>query len=290
MTTASPLITAEALVEQIGDPSLGIIDATWFAPFLPNDVEALAAFAQEHIPGSVFLDIDQVAETGTGFSHTVPSQNTFIEQTAELGLGKHSRFIVYDRNRFYASARVWWLLRLMGLDDVLVLDGGLEAWRAAGGPTHSGTHKVERSSLRDSVAYDPGLLSKTIELELQLDTHSHQIVDARPSGRFDGTSPEPRAGLESGHIPGSVNLQASDLISANGKLKSVADLSDVFSNARIDFRKPVIASCGSGVAAAVILLAAAQLGHWRVSLYDGSWTEWASDPTRPIATRNGERA
>lgn len=171
------------------------------------------------------------------------------------------------------------MFRAMGHKDVKVLDGGLAAWLGAGGRTEDlPPVSVERHYTARKRA---DLIKDKAQMREQIESSQFTVLDARGKGRFDGTEPDPRAGLVSGHIPGSYNVPATSLLNEDGTLKSINELSTVLGS-YVD--NQVITTCGSGVSAAIIALALARLGNWDAAVYDGSWTEWASDSTNPIAT------
>lgn len=271
-----PLVTAHWLRQHISAPDVRCVDATWFAPWASGSGTGRDAFLRQHIPRAVHFDIDEIADTASPFPHMMPDAVKFSARARKLGLGDGSRIIVYDQNRFCASARVWWMLRVMGHRDVLVLDGGLKAWTEAGGQL-------------DDLPTPPGERHFTprVRTDLVMDLRSMEdivasgrmrIMDARSEARFLGKAPEPRPGLPSGHMPGSINLPADWLLAEDGTMKSADELSRLLPNPAA----PTVASCGSGVTAAILALALARLGNPDVAVYDGSWSEWASDPTRPV--------
>lgn len=271
-----PLVSAEWLKANISAPDVRVVDATWFVPWMKQETTAREAWRREHIPRSVFFDIDEIADETSPYPHMMPDAVKFSSRVRKLGIGDGNRVVIYDRNRFVASARAWWMLRVMGHRDVTVLDGGLQAWIAAGGeiedlPTPPGerhfTPRVRSDLLMDARA-----------LEQLVGTDRAQIIDSRPEDRYHGRMPEPREGLPTGHIPGSVNVPMNLVFDAEGKMKSAAELAAILP----DPSKPTVTTCGSGVAACVTALAYARFGNWDVAVFDGSWTEWASDPSRPI--------
>ncbi|MDX1292603.1 MAG: 3-mercaptopyruvate sulfurtransferase [Hyphomonas sp.] len=278
METGDPLVTAEWLKEHISAPDVRVVDATWFPPFLNMGKTGRQAWAEGHIPGSVFFDIDAIKAGGTDLPHMLPDPVMFSSRVRKLGIGDGNRVVIYDQFNFFASARVWWMLRVMGLKDVKVLDGGLQAWIDAGGEVDDmPTVPVERH-FTARVRSD---LVKDADQVLAASRNStHTIIDSRSPERFAGEAPEPREGLPSGHIPGSVCLPSGDLRTPDGRMKPADELRKLFA----DPSAPTIATCGSGVSAAVTALALARLENWDVAVYDGSWTEWASDASRPIAT------
>ncbi len=281
MKAADPLKSAQWLLANHRAPDVRIVEATWFPSWVRPQGDARRAYAEGHIPGAVFFDIDEIADTSSGLPHMLPPAAMFSSRVRRMGIGDGHRVIIYDRNDFCAAARVWWTFRVMGHEDVFVLDGGHAAWLAAGGevedmpPLTSDRHQTVRIKTH---------LLRTAEQVMSAARDDRAtIIDARPAGRFEGTVPEPREGLPSGHIPGSVNLPASLLI-ADGHLKPGAEIAELFAARGIDPMAPIIATCGSGVTASILALALARLGNDTASVYDGSWSEWACDPSRPIAT------
>jgi thiosulfate/3-mercaptopyruvate sulfurtransferase len=268
-------------MENIDAPDLRVIDATWFAPFTNPPETGYQAYMRAHIPDAVYFDIDAIADPDSDLPHTFPPSHVFSSRVRKLGLGDGNRLVVYDQNGFFAAARVWWMFRAMGFSDVLVLDGGLQAWIEAGGEVDDIPPVAVERHLTPRVRAD--LLKTKAQMAALVEKGGATIIDARPAGRFTGEAPEPREGLSSGHIPGSVNLPGSELIE-NGTLKSAEALRNVFTQAGIDPDKPIVTSCGSGVTAAITALALAVLGNDLVAVYDGSWTEWALDNNLPIAT------
>ena len=278
MESGDPLVSADWLKEHISAPDISIIDATWFAPFTNPAQTGRQAYMAGHIPGAHFFDIDAIARQDTDLPHMLPDPVMFSSRVRKLGIGDGNRIIVYDQNGFFASARVWWMLRVMGHQDVKVLDGGYAAWLAAGGEVEDLPPVAVERHFTARVRSD--LVKDAAQVHAISASGSHKLIDARAADRFSGEAPEPREGLSSGHIPGSVCVPCSKLMNADGTMKSAADLAPLFDNPMA----AIVATCGSGVSAAVTALALARLGNWDVAVYDGSWTEWASDPSRPIAT------
>lgn len=276
MERGDPLVSAEWLIRNIEAPDVRLVDATWFAPFTHPPETGRQAWMRGHIPGAVHFDIDDIADTSSSLPHMLPDAVKFSSRVRRLGLGDGNRIIVYDQNNFFAAARVWWMFRVMGHEDVQVLDGGLRAWLAQGGalddmpPVTGERHFTPR--VRSDLVTDARALANLVGSDRTV------IIDARPEGRFQGRDPEPRAGLASGHIPGSINLPGGQLITGDGRMKPAGELLNLFR----DPAAPTITTCGSGVTAAITALALARLGNWDVAVYDGSWADWASDPARPI--------
>ncbi|MAT34268.1 MAG: 3-mercaptopyruvate sulfurtransferase [Ponticaulis sp.] len=281
MTDNDPLVTAEWLKSHIDAPDIRVVDATWIPPWSPDASPSAAKrlYMDGHIPGAVFFDIDQIAETDSPYPHMMPGPEKFSSNARKLGLGDGKTIIVYDRGDFIASARVWWMIRHMGHRDVKVLDGGWSAWLRIDGKVEDLEPVV--SERHHTVRVQNQLIKSYDQMLQNLETTEFKVLDARSTGRFDGTEAEPRAGLSSGHIPNSSNVPASSLVDQDGKLKSKSDLQDLLGE--FTGEANLVASCGSGVSAAVILLALFRLGRDDVALYDGSWTEWASKDSSTIA-------
>jgi thiosulfate/3-mercaptopyruvate sulfurtransferase len=279
MESGDPLVSAEWLKEQFDTPDLKIVDATWVPPFLTGRDNGRECYNKAHIPGAVYFDIDDIADQESELSHMLPDPILFSSRVRKLGLGDGHRIVVYDSNGFFASARVWWMFRAMGHRDVKVLDGGLKAWEAIEGeiedlpPMPPERHYTARK--RSDLVRDMSQMRRHVE------AGDAKILDARDQGRFNGTSPEPRAGLPSGHMPSSFCIPSSSLLTDGGQMKSAGDLAEFLA----DYQSgPVITTCGSGVSAAVIALALARIGNYDAAVYDGSWSEWASHDVNPIAT------
>ncbi len=276
---ADPLISADWLRANIDAENVRVLDATWVPPFLKDRSNGRTCFAEGHIPGAQYFDIDEIADQETDLSHMLPTPKVFGDKVGALGISNDTHVIVYDSNGFFASARAWWMFRAMGHDQVHVLDGGMDAWRAAGG---SASTSIVTYDIADyEPAFNLGLIRGRQSMRAHVDAQDVKILDARDTGRFNGTSPEPRAGLPSGHMPGSFCVPASSLIMPDKRLQTADALAPLLQ----DFvSSPVVTSCGSGVSAAVIALALARLGNWDAAVYDGSWSEWASQSDNPIAT------
>ncbi len=272
------LVSTAWLAEHLKAPDIRVVDATYTLPTLNRNPRA--EYEEAHIPGAVFFDIDDVADDGSDLPHMVPEAAKFSSRVRKLGLGDGVRIVVYDNNRFSASARVWWMFRMFGHDDVVVLDGGLGKWRADGHPVDD--HPV-RPTERHFTARRNNLLYRDLD---QIRAHvvdpGEQLIDARSAGRFRGEEAEPRPGQRAGHIPHSVNVPYTDLIAPDGTFLPTETLQQRFAEAGVDPRKPIATTCGSGVTACTLALALYQLGLPDVAVYDGSWTEWGGRADTPI--------
>jgi thiosulfate/3-mercaptopyruvate sulfurtransferase len=280
--TGRNFCTTSELAAELGQPGLGVIDASWH---LPNTGRIGAVeFPLGHIPGAVFFDIDRVADLDSGLPHMLPKPDMMAREMTALGLGDGMRFVVYDVHGIFAAARVWWTIRAYGVHEVRILEGGLTKWIAEGRSLEGGEANPKRCP------FTPRLCRRFIatldDVKAALLDRTAQVVDARPADRFRGEAPEPRPGVKSGHMPGSINLPVAELVE-HGRLKSANVLKAVFTDHNIDLRKPIIATCGSGVAAAILALAVEEAGGEVQGLYDGSWAEWGSRGDCPVAVGQG---
>ncbi len=274
------LVSTEWLAAELGAPDLRIIDATIFMPGSGRD--GRAEYEAEHIPGAVFLDLEEVVDSNNPAPHMLPPEHKFASRMQTLGLGDGSRFVVYDNSPVRSAARAWWMLKTFGAHYVAILDGGFQKWKAEGRPVESGKVHVRHGHF--TPLFEADAVADKDHVGSILGSGEHEIVDARGPARFAGEEPEPRPGLASGHIPGSRNLHYSLLYNEDGTMKRGDELRSAFEQAGVDLAKPMVTTCGSGVTAAILAFAAHLLGKSDVKLYDGSWSEWGADPATPKAT------
>ena len=267
------LVSTDWLARHLGEPDLVIIDSSWFMPSLGRSGrdEHLAA----HIPGARFLDIDEVADKSHPAPHMLPGAQQFSEAMERLGVGSDDRIVVYDNSPTRTAARGWFMLRHFGARQVAILDGGFQKWLAEGRPTESG-HPAARRAKFDAIERDEIVTKQQLLAGTEL-----PWVDARGKGRFEGSEPDPRAGVAAGHAPGARNLPFGSVYREDGTFKPVEELRKLFAEAGIDPTKPFVASCGSGVTANSLIFAAHLIGNDDTRLYDGSWSEWGADPATP---------
>jgi len=274
-----PLVTTDWLAGELGKPDLIVFDAT---KYLPNENrDGKAEFLTAHIPGARYFDIDEVADQDTDLPHMVPTPGRFAKLLGGMGVGNASRVVFYDQKGLASAARGWWLMSLYGHDNAAVLDGGLPKWVREQRPTESGQPAAPVSAaFRPD--YRPTRLRGVGDLIRNVATQSELVLDARAAGRFTGATPEPRAGMRSGHMPGSANIPYTDLLNADGTFKPAGDLKARFAAAGVDGARPVVTSCGSGVTACILTLGLRLSGLPEGAVYDGSWTEWGGRSDTPV--------
>jgi thiosulfate/3-mercaptopyruvate sulfurtransferase len=270
------LVSTQWLADHLGEPDLLIVDSSWFMPASGRSgrEEYLAA----HIPGARFFDLDEVSDRSDPSPHMLPGAEQFAQAMEQLGVGSGDRIIVYDNSAIRTAARAWFTFRHFGAEQVAILDGGFQKWVAEGRPTDSG----EPAPRRARWTAQPKRTDVVSKSEL-LAGETPPVLDARGKARFEGTEPEPRPGLASGHIPGARNLPFGSLYAEDGTLLPPGEIERLFAEAGMAKDAPFVASCGSGVTAACLIFAAHRLGNDRTRLYDGSWTEWGADPAAPKA-------
>lgn len=276
--STSFFVAGDWLAEHINDANIQIIDAR-MAPPGQEHRDVAGEYREGHLPGAVFFDIEALSDHTSPLPHMMPRAEAFAVAMRELGVSSDKHLIVYDEGNLFSAPRAWWMLRTFGVENVSILAGGLADWKREEFPLEQGNVTLPEGEF--DVNFDPLVIKRLTDVLLVSHEGTAQIVDARPAARFNAQADEPRPGLRRGHIPGAKNVPWGDLVE-NGQLKTVDELSEIFARQGVNFEQPIIASCGSGVTAAVVVLALTILGVNGVSLYDGSWSEWGARSDLPV--------
>ena len=274
------LVSTQWLADAIGAPDLVILDASSHLPSAGRN--ARAEFHDTHLPGARFLDLASLFDAESDVPNALPSPFGFAKRMAELGVKESDRVVLYDDSFIKTSARAWFICRYHGMQRVAVLDGGLGKWRAEGRPLESGEVNIEPTAFVASKGF--GTVRTKADMLANCASCTEQVADGRGPGHFTGDDPDPNPDVAAGHIPGARNVVFATMFNQDGTYKDEAGIRAAFAAGGIDLDKPVVTSCGGGVVASVLLFAMHLIGKEDVALYDGSWSEWGSDPATPKQT------
>uniref|UniRef100_A0A1J3I8K7 Sulfurtransferase n=3 Tax=Noccaea caerulescens TaxID=107243 RepID=A0A1J3I8K7_NOCCA len=298
-STNEPVVSVDWLHANLKEPDLKVLDASWYMP--EEQRNPIQEYQVAHIPGALFFDLDGISDRTTSLPHMLPSEEAFAAGCSALGIENKDGVVVYDGKGIFSAARVWWMFRVFGHDNVWVLDGGLPRWRASGYDVESSassdailkasaaSEAVEKiyqgqtiSPITFQTKFQPHLVWGLDQVKENMENKTYQHIDARAKARFDGIAPEPRKGIPSGHIPGSKCIPFPEMFDSSQTLLPAEELKKRFEQEDISVDSPIMASCGTGVTACILSLGLHRLGKTDVPIYDGSWTEWATEPNLPM--------
>ena len=264
------IVSTDWLAQHLEAPDIRIIDSSWYFPQEKRNAEQ--EFLECHIPGASFFDIDKIKDNDSDLPHMLPPSAMFNSTVRKLGIGDGHKVVIYDGLGMRSAARLWWMFKVFGYSDVVVLDGGFPKWVKE---NRSTTADLTEKEIRHLTIYEDKSIVADRDDVLRATKLNHcSIIDARSEGRFMGTAPEPRSGLRSGSIENSINVPYETLLNKDFTFKSKREIIDIFSKKGVVFNNYIITTCGSGVTAAVLYLALDEIGCSKISLYDGSWAEW----------------
>ena len=280
--TKSALVSCEWLRQNLYCSNQVILDATFFLPRQQRNAQQ--EFKLQHIPRAQLFDIDEIADLNSPLPHTLPGADQFAKQVGRIGIDNDTWVFIYDNNHFFASARAWWMFRVFGHDKVKIVDGGLTRWKHLSFPLTSETIKLVPKSF--NAEFYSELFLDLEKMQLVQQQGSKLILDSRSEDSFKGQRPLNDNGLRPGHIPGSINIPYQNLFAkVDHTLLPVEQLRQIISDAAVDLSKPMVTTCGSGVSAALLLLALYQIGIHEVPMFDGSWAQWGRQTDLPRQTK-----
>ncbi|CAN7065666.1 unnamed protein product [Brassica oleracea var. botrytis] len=297
--TNEPVVSVDWLHSNLREPDLKVLDASWYMP--EEQRNSIQEYQVAHVPGALFFDLDGISDRSTSLPHMLPCEEAFGAGCSALGIENKNGVVVYDAKGIYSAARVWWMFRAFGHNKVWVLDGGLPRWRASGYDVESSasgdaiwkasaaSEAIEKiyqgqtvSPITFQTKFQQHLVWSLDQVKKNMEDQTYQHIDARSKARFDGTAPEPRKGIRSGHIPGSKCVPFPQLLDSSQTLLPAEEVKKRFEQEEISLDKPIMASCGTGVTACILAMGLHRLGKTDVPVYDGSWTEWATEPDLPM--------
>ncbi|KAK6123876.1 hypothetical protein DH2020_042367 [Rehmannia glutinosa] len=301
LSTDEPVVSVDWLHANLREPDVKVLDASWYMP--DEQRNPLQEYQVAHIPGALFFDLDGISDRTTNLPHMLPSEEAFAAAISALGIENKDGLIVYDGKGIFSAARVWWMFRVFGHDRIWVLDGGLLRWRSSGFDVESSASSdsiLKASAASDAIervyqghrvgpitfhtSFQPHLVWTLEQVQKNIDEQTHQHLDARSKARFDGVAPEPRKGIPSGHIPGADVFPFPRMLDGSQTLLPADELKKRFEQEGISLDSPVLTSCGTGVTACILALGLHRLGKTDAPMYDGSWTEWATNPELPVVS------
>ena len=264
------IVSTDWLEKHLEAPDIRIIDSSWYFPQEKRNAEQ--EFIDCHIPGASFFDIDKIKDNESDLPHMLPPSEMFNSTVRKLGIGDGHKVVIYDGVGMRSAARLWWMFKVFGYSDVVVLDGGFPKWVKE---NRSITADLTEKEIRHLTIYEDKSIVADRDDVLRATKLNHcSIIDARSEGRFLGKEPEPRSGLRSGSIENSINVPYETLLNKDFTFKKKQEILDIFSQKGLVFNNYIITTCGSGVTAAILFLALDEIGCSKISLYDGSWAEW----------------
>lgn len=271
-------VAGDWLADHIGDDNIQILDARMAQP-TQHDRDINVEYLAGHIPGAILFDIEALSDHTSPLPHMMPRPEAFAVAMREQGINSQKHLIIYDDGNMFSAPRAWWMLKCFGAPNVSILAGGIANWPREELELEAGPSNAPEGDFE--VKYNAEGVRRLTDVLVVSHEGTAQIVDARPAARFNAQADEPRPGLRRGHIPGALNVPWNELVE-NGQLKTTDDLAFIFAQHGVRLDKPIIASCGSGVTAAVVVLALATLGVDDVALYDGAWSEWGARSDLPV--------
>ncbi|XP_024008910.1 thiosulfate/3-mercaptopyruvate sulfurtransferase 2 isoform X2 [Eutrema salsugineum] len=299
VSSNEPVVSVDWLHSNLREGDIKVLDASWYMPHEQRN--PIQEYQAAHIPGALFFDLDGISDRTTNLPHMLPSEDAFAAGCSALGIANKDGVVVYDGKGIFSAARVWWMFRVFGHDKVWVLDGGLPRWRASGYDVESSAssdailkasaaseavEKIYQGQTISPITFQTKFQSHLVwaldQVKNNMENKTYQHIDARAKARFDGTAPEPRKGIPSGHIPGSKCVPFPQMFDSSQTLLPAEELKKQFEHEDISLDSPIMASCGTGVTACILALGLHRLGKTNVPIYDGSWTEWATEPNLPM--------